>query len=82
MPSLNQHVMSRRGFCLCCMAATTLAANLTSRVRGTNFAVDWFGIGSGQAGEVVFEGCLVDDDVDQRIKPPDHTRAGSRGEHG
>jgi len=26
MPSLNQHVMSRRGFCLCCMAATTLAA--------------------------------------------------------
>jgi hypothetical protein len=27
------------------VAATTLAANLTSRVRGTNFAVDWFGIG-------------------------------------
>src|SRR5712672_3358485 len=26
MPSLNQHIMSRRGFCLCCMAATTLAA--------------------------------------------------------
>ena len=26
MPSLNQHNMSRRGFCLCCMGATTLAA--------------------------------------------------------
>jgi glyoxylase-like metal-dependent hydrolase (beta-lactamase superfamily II) len=27
MPSLNiKHIMSRRGFCLCCMAATTLAA--------------------------------------------------------
>ena len=26
MPALNQHMMSRRGFCLCCIAATTLAA--------------------------------------------------------
>ena len=26
MPFLNQHNMSRRGFCLCCMGATTLAA--------------------------------------------------------
>jgi hypothetical protein len=26
MPSLNQHNMSRRGFCLCCMGATTIAA--------------------------------------------------------
>lgn len=26
MPSLDRHMMSRRGFCLCCMAATTLAA--------------------------------------------------------
>jgi glyoxylase-like metal-dependent hydrolase (beta-lactamase superfamily II) len=25
VPALNQHIMSRRGFCLCCMAATTLA---------------------------------------------------------
>jgi hypothetical protein len=26
MPSLNPHNMSLRGFCLCCMGATTLAA--------------------------------------------------------
>jgi hypothetical protein len=26
MATLNQHIMSRRGFCLCCMAATTVAA--------------------------------------------------------
>jgi hypothetical protein len=26
MPSLNRHDMSRRGFCLCCVGATTLAA--------------------------------------------------------
>src|SRR4029077_12072095 len=26
MATLNQHIMSRRGFCLCCMAATTAAA--------------------------------------------------------
>jgi len=26
MPFLNQDNMSRRGFCLCCMGATTLAA--------------------------------------------------------
>jgi hypothetical protein len=26
VPALNQHIMSRRGFCLCRMAATTLAA--------------------------------------------------------
>ena len=25
MPFLNQHNMSPRGFCLCCMGATTLA---------------------------------------------------------
>src|SRR5215467_13422960 len=26
MATLNQHIMSPRGFCLCCMAATTVAA--------------------------------------------------------
>jgi hypothetical protein len=26
MATLNQHIMSRRGFCLCCMAATTVTA--------------------------------------------------------
>ncbi|MGY3116935.1 hypothetical protein ACVWXQ_000870 [Bradyrhizobium sp. S3.14.4] len=26
MVSLNQDIMSRRGFCLCCVAATTVAA--------------------------------------------------------
>jgi glyoxylase-like metal-dependent hydrolase (beta-lactamase superfamily II) len=26
MAALNQHIMSRRGFCVCCMAATTVAA--------------------------------------------------------
>src|SRR6516225_3102219 len=26
MATLNQHIMSRRGFCLCCVAATTVAA--------------------------------------------------------
>src|SRR5262249_49254301 len=26
MATLNQHIMSRRGFCLCCMAASTVAA--------------------------------------------------------
>jgi hypothetical protein len=26
MPSLNQHSTSRRGFCLCCMGATTIVA--------------------------------------------------------
>ena len=26
MATLNRHIMSRRGFCLCCMAATTVAA--------------------------------------------------------
>ena len=26
MATLDQHIMSRRGFCLCCMAATTVAA--------------------------------------------------------
>src|SRR5262249_5072897 len=27
MASLSQHIMSRRGFCLCCVAATTVAAS-------------------------------------------------------
>ena len=27
MASPSQHIMSRRGFCLCCMAATTVAAS-------------------------------------------------------
>src|SRR6202007_1541275 len=27
MPDLSQHIMSRRGFCRCCMAATTVAAS-------------------------------------------------------
>jgi hypothetical protein len=27
MPVLSQHIMSRRGFCLCCMAASTVAAS-------------------------------------------------------
>src|ERR1700745_4279302 len=27
MPALSRHIMSRRGFCLCCMAATTVAAS-------------------------------------------------------
>src|SRR6516162_2817792 len=27
MSSPSQHIMSRRGFCLCCMAATTVAAS-------------------------------------------------------
>src|SRR5258708_16786237 len=26
MPTLRQHTLSRRGFCLCCMAAATVAA--------------------------------------------------------
>src|SRR5262249_61105737 len=27
LPSPSQHIMSRRGFCLCCMAATTVAVS-------------------------------------------------------
>ena len=27
MPAFSQHIVSRRGFCLCCMAATTVAAS-------------------------------------------------------
>jgi fumarate hydratase class II len=27
MTSPSQHIMSRRGFCLCCIAATTVAAS-------------------------------------------------------
>jgi hypothetical protein len=29
MPTLHQHTLSRRGFCLCCMAAATFTATGT-----------------------------------------------------
>jgi adenylate cyclase len=44
MPSFNQHNMSRRGFCLCCMGATTLAATggwLTPRKLSPRLATSW-----------------------------------------
>ena len=58
------------------MPASGFAAPLINGRR-----VERVRIGAGQPGEVVFEGCLVDDDVDQRIEPPNRAGSCSCGEY-
>ena len=51
------------------------AASIVDRGR-----IQRFGIGSGESGEVVVDGGVVDDDVDQRLDLTDRSGSGGCGE--